>query len=276
MKTERAPTLSEFALFAMDTARAAGAVALARLSSSTTIKQVTIKTGLDDLVTQADRDAEQVIADAIRRRYPDHGLIGEEGSRVAGDEFRWIADPIDGTTNFVHGLPWFAVSLALARGDHIIVGVVYHPSGDELFVAERGAGAHLIEGQRRSRRLAVSNATALNEALVGMGLPSGRRRARQNPLLSEFSDRTREIRVMGSAALHLADVAAGREEAFIEPDLRAWDIAAGILLVEEAGGRVTDFSGDPLPSAAEPGMTGDIVASNGALHASVLALLRGR
>lgn len=276
MKTERALTLSEFALFAMETARAAGAVTLSRLSASMNVKQVTFKKGSDDLVTQADRDGEQVIAEAIRRRYPDHGLIGEEGSRVAGDEFRWIADPIDGTTNFVHGLPWFAVSLALARGDQIIVGVVYHPSGDELFVAERGAGAHLVDRERRARRLAVSKATAVNEALVGMGLPSGPERARQNPLLSEFSSRTREIRIMGSAALHLADVAAGREEAFVEPHLSAWDIAAGILLVEEAGGRVTDFSGDPLPPAAQPDMGGDVVASNGRVHDALLGVLRGR
>ncbi len=276
MKTGRALDLSAFALFAMETARAAGAVAAARLSASTDAKQVRFKKGSDDLVTQADRDGERVIAEAIRRRYPDHGLIGEEGSRVEGDEFRWIADPIDGTTNFVHGLPWFAVSLALARRDQVIVGVVYHPSGDELFVAERGAGAHLIDRERRARRLAVSKATALNEALVGMGLPSGPERARQSPLLSEFASLTREIRVMGSAALHLADVAAGREEAFIEPNLSAWDIAAGILLVEEAGGRVTDFSGDPLPSAALPDMGGDVLASNGAVHASLLTLLLGR
>ncbi len=272
MTTGRALGLSEFALFAMETARAAGAVALARLSASSGAKQVAFKTGPDDLVTQADRDAEQVIAEAIRRRYPDHGLIGEEGSRVAGDEFHWIADPIDGTTNFVHGLPWFAVSLALAHRDQVVVGVVYHPSGDELFVAERGAGAHLIGPGARARRLQVSQTGMLSEALVGMGLPSGRERARLNPLLSEFSRRTREIRVMGSAALHLADVAAGREEAFIEPTLSAWDIAAGVLLVEEAGGRVTDFAAAPLSGIR----SADVVASNGRVHAAVLDVLRGR
>lgn len=271
MTTWQAPNLSEFAAFAVEIAREAGAVAMALMSESMEIKQVAFKTGPSDLVTQADRDAEQVVVTGVRRRYPTHGLIGEEGSRLAGDEFRWIVDPIDGTANFAHGLPWFAVSLALARGDDLIVGVVYRPAGDELFVAERGAGAFLVEPGGRARRLEVSKADRLEESLVGMGLPSHGARARVSPLLSRFADLTREIRVMGSAALHLADVAAGRLEAFVEPDLRTWDIAAGVLLVEESGGRVTDFAGDPLR-----GMSGDVVASNGRLHATVLDVVRGR
>jgi myo-inositol-1(or 4)-monophosphatase len=215
---------------------------------------------------------EQVIVTGIRQRYPGHGLIGEEGSRLAGDEFRWIIDPIDGTINFVHGLPWFAVSLALARGDWLVVGVVYRPAGDELFVAERGAGAFLIEPGGRTRRLGVSSAARLGECLIGVGLPAHPARSRVSPLLVQLSDLSRELRIVGSAALHLADVAAGRLEAFVEPDLRAWDIAAGIVLVEEAGGRATDFAGAPLS-----GMTGgDVLASNGRVHDALLGVVRRR
>ncbi len=271
MRTEHAFSFSEFATFAMAIAREAGAVALARISESMEAKQVEFKAGPSNLVTQADRDAEQVIVTGIRRRYPDHGFIGEEGSQRHGDEFRWIIDPIDGTTNFAHGLPWFAVSLALAQRDDLVAGVVYHPTGGELFVAERGAGAFLIAADGRARRLAVSQTGRLGESLISVGLPAHPDRGRASPLLVHFSELTREIRVMGSAALHLADVAAGRLEAFVEPDLSAWDIAAGVLLVKEAGGRVTDFSGTPLSGVTN----GDVAASNGRLHEAVLDVIRG-
>jgi myo-inositol-1(or 4)-monophosphatase len=272
MRAEYTPNFSEFASFAMAVARDAGKATLACLAQPVEAKHVEFKTGPSNPVTQADRDAEQLIVSAIRARYPAHGFLGEEGSRRAGDEFQWIVDPIDGTINFVHGLPWFAVSLALAHRDHLVTGVVYHPGGGELFVAERGAGAFQIEPDNRARALAVSQTARLDESLIGVGLPAHPGRERASPLLVQFSEHAREIRVMGSAALHLADVAAGRLEAFVEPDLSAWDIAAGVLLVREAGGLVTDFSGSPLSGMSR----GDVAASNGRLHDTVLEVVRGR
>jgi myo-inositol-1(or 4)-monophosphatase len=271
MSAGDASRFSEFAVFASEVARAAGAAVL-RAFGVRDGAQVEFKTGPDNLVTRADREAEALIAASIRQRYPGHGLLGEEGHRQAGEEFQWIIDPIDGTINFVHGVPWFAVSLALARAGRLEVGVVYRPAGEELFVAERGAGAVLIEPSGMARRLVPSATTRLEEALIGVGLPAHPKRARANPLLTGFADQSREIRVMGSAALHLADVAAGRLDAFVEPALSAWDIAAGVLLVHEAGGRVTDFTGQPLS-----GVTGaDVVASNGRLHDAVLGVISGR
>jgi myo-inositol-1(or 4)-monophosphatase len=271
MSTGDAPRLSEFAAFASEVARAAGAMVL-RAFEARDHAQVEFKTGPDNLVTRTDREAEALIAASIGQRYPRHGLLGEEGHRQTGEEVQWIIDPIDGTINFVHGVPWFAVSLALARAERLEVGVVYRPACEELFVAERGAGAFLIGPSGAARRLAPSATGRLEESLIGVGLPAHPERSRASPLLTRFSELSREIRVMGSAALHLADVAAGRLDAFVEPHLSAWDIAAGVLLVHEAGGRVTDFAGQPLS-----GVTGaDVVASNGRLHDAVLGVISGR
>jgi myo-inositol-1(or 4)-monophosphatase len=262
------PQFSDFTVFAMDTARRAGAEAMVLFRKPMEEKHIEFK-GPTDLVTAADRRVEHVIATAVRQRFSGHGFLGEEGGRIAGTEWRWIVDPIDGTTNFAHGVPWFAVSIALEHRGTLVAGVVFHPAGGELFVAERGRGAHLIPPDGRVQRLAVSKTDVLASALLGAGLPNPPRRAPFSPALSRFADLTREIRVMGSAALHLAYVAAGRLDGFVEPDLSAWDIAAGVLLVEEAGGRVTDLLGRSLHT-----VSGDVLASNGHLHDRILEVLR--
>ncbi len=259
---------SDFTVFAIETARRAGAEAMRLFPEPMEKKQIEFK-GPTDLVTAADRRVEQVIATAVRQRFSGHGFLGEEGGLIDGTEFRWIVDPIDGTTNFAHGVPWFAVSIALEHRGKLLAGVVFDPAGDELFVAERGRGAYLILSEGRVQRLAASKANVLASALLGAGLPNPPRRAPFSPFLSRFADLTREIRVMGSAALHLAYVAAGRLDAFVEPDLSAWDIAAGVVLVEEAGGRVTDLLGRPLRT-----VSGDVLASNGHLHDRILEVFR--
>ena len=261
------PEFSDFTVFAMETARRGGAEAMSLFFQPMEEKHIEFK-GPTDLVTAGYRRVERVIATAVRRRFPGHGFLGEEGGLIDGTEFRWIVDPIDGTTNFAHGVPWFAVSIALERRGTLVAGVVFDPAGDELFVAERGRGAYLLLSEGRAQRLTVSKTNVLGSALVGAGLPNPPRRAPFSPFLSRFADLTREIRVLGSAALHLAYVAAGRLDAFIEPDLSAWDIAAGVLLVEEALGRVTDHLGRPLRP-----VSGDVLASNGHLHDRILEVL---
>ncbi len=256
-------------VFAMGAARHAAAHAMARFSAPPEEKRIEFK-GPTDLVTAADRETERILAEAVKERYLDHAFLGEEGGGTPGTEFRWIVDPIDGTTNFAHGLSWFALSIALERRGTVVAGVVFHPAANELFVAQKGNGAYVVDSGGWNR-LAVSRTDALTLALMGAGLPNTGDRAQWSPFLCRFAGLTQEIRVMGSAALHLAYVAAGRLDGFVEPALEVWDVAAGILLVEEAGGRVTDFDGQP-PLVA----SGDVAASNGRLHSSILEVLRPR
>lgn len=223
-------------------------------------------------VTEADRAAEACIVSRLREAFPDHGIVAEEGSGAPGEDGPcWYVDPLDGTTNFVHRLPWFAVSIALAEGEEVRCGVVYHPILDELFVAERGKGAWLVRGGTRAR-LRVSRVHRLQEALVATGTPSDigltGRNLREIQALAKV---TEDIRIMGSAALHLAFVAAGRLDAFWEPELNPWDAAAGALLVQEAGGVVTGMDGAPYVA-----QTRNPLATNGLLHEAMLAFLRVR
>jgi myo-inositol-1(or 4)-monophosphatase len=232
-----------------------------------------------DLVTAADRDSERLIAARIRARYPDHALLAEEGTVGAGAGdgagdgavARWLVDPIDGTSNFAHGLPWFAISIALERGGVVQCGVVAVPPLGEFYVGERGRGAYLIVGSDAPVRLAVSSIGELEAALVATGLPSGPARHGHIGTIPAVMRRAQEVRIMGAAAAHLASVAAGRLEAFWEPSLNPWDVAAGVLLVEEAGGRVTDHSGRPLRAPR-----GDLLATNGVLHDVLLEAIGGR
>jgi myo-inositol-1(or 4)-monophosphatase len=220
-----------------------------------------------DLVTVADRAVEKLIRTRLGEVFPDHGIYGEEGTRERLDaEFRWYVDPLDGTTNFAHGFPQFAVSLGLehrpagAAADAdgtLVAGVIYDPTRDELFSAERGRGAQLNE-----RRMHVSQAKDLAEALLATGFPSRKRHASPNiHFYQEFTLRSHGVRRAGSAALDLAYVACGRLDAFWEFNLNPWDTAAGILLVEESGGRVTDYAGNKYRLASD-----EILASNGAVH----------
>ena len=221
-------------------------------------------------VTEADHASEACIVSVLREAFPDHSVVAEEGQGVRHEGAPcWYVDPLDGTSNFAHRLPWFGVSVALATEDAVQVGVVYHPVLDELFVAERGCGAWLLSGGR-SVRLRVSATTRLQEALVATGTPTdigitGNNLSQIVTMLKLAED----VRQMGSAALNLCYVAAGRLEVFWEPDLQPWDVAAGALMVLEAGGIVTGMDGSPyVPSTRSP------VATNGVLHQQVLALLR--
>ncbi|HEY1254535.1 MAG TPA: inositol monophosphatase family protein [Terracidiphilus sp.] len=217
-----------------------------------------------DLVTVADRTSEQLIRERLAAAFPEHGIYGEEGTRDRLEgEFRWYVDPLDGTTNFAHGFPQFCVSLGLEQrpaglapeaDGRLVAAVIYDPLRDELFTAERGGGARL-----NGRPLRVSRTPVLAESLLATGFPSHKQHRNPNiHFYHEFTLRSHGVRRAGSAALDLAYVAAGRLDGFWEFNLNPWDTAAGILLVEEAGGRVTDFSGKPVRLDSR-----EILASNG-------------
>ena len=226
-----------------------------------------------DIVTVADRTAEKLIRERLAEAFPEHGIYGEEGTRDRLDgEFRWYVDPLDGTTNFAHGFPQFCVSLGLEKrpkgispGEDgtLVAAVIYDPLRDELFAVERGRGARL-----NGRPMHVSRTPELAEALVATGFPSRKRHDNPNiHFYQEFTLRSHGVRRAGSAALDLAYVAAGRLDGFWEFNLNPWDTAAGILLVEEAGGRVTDFSGNKFKLDSR-----EILASNSLIHAELVGL----
>ena len=220
--------------------------------------------GLHDLVSYVDQETERRLVAGLRQLLPGAGFITEEGTAgpdTRAEEFTWIIDPLDGTTNFVHGLPVYSISVALLRGPELVVGVVHEVNRDESFRAVRGGGAFCNELPIR-----VTDVPALGGALIATGFPYkdfGRMPAYLQ-LLGAFMSRSHGVRRLGSAAVDLAYVAAGRCEAFFEFNLNSYDVAAGILLVEEAGGRVTQFlvDGDPLFGR-------EVVASNGLLHAEI-------
>ena len=197
----------------------------------------------NDFVTEIDQMAERDIIETIRRSHPDHGFLGEESGRSGGDEFIWIIDPLDGTTNFLHGFPTFAVSLACEYRGRLEHGVIYDPMRQELFTASRGDGAQ-VDG----RRIRVSKQMELEGALIGTGFPY-RANARWTDeylaMLKAVMERTAGIRRPGAASLDLAYVAAGRTDGFWEIGLNAWDTAAGTLLITEAGGRIGTLTGQP-------------------------------
>jgi myo-inositol-1(or 4)-monophosphatase len=218
--------------------------------------------GEADLVTEADRGSEALIRKRIKSLWPDHDIQGEEEGLIdTGSEYRWYVDPLDGTTNLAHSFPVFCVSLGLERQGQLIGGVVYDPTRDELFTAERGSGALL-----NSEPIHVSKISKLNESLVATGFPSHKRH--QNPNIHFYHQitlRTHGIRRAGSAALDLCYVAAGRLEGFWEFNLNPWDTAAGVLMVEEAGGRVSGFDGEPFQINSN-----ETLASNGLLHGQLV------
>ncbi len=259
----------DFVAVAERVARDAGAILTDLLPETQAVKQVAFKRNPTDLVTRADREAEDVIVRALRSAFPSHGILGEEGSKVAGDDYQWFIDPLDGTTNFAHGIPLFAVSIGLALRGQVVAGVVYHPPLDEMFVAERGGGAFL--GQTGGGlALRVSEISTVADGVVATGLPYDiRDTGRNTAQIAALTRVAQEVRVLGAAALHLAYVAAGRLECFWEPGLNPWDIAAGSLLVEEAGGAVTDTGGRPFRVEMS-----DVLATNGRIHQEMISLLR--
>ena len=228
-----------------------------------------------DVVTVADRTVEKLIRTRLAEVFPEHGVYGEEGTREGLDrEFRWYVDPLDGTTNFAHGFPQFCVSMGMERREAglkpeedgtLLAAVIYDPMRDELFAAERGQGATV-----NGTALSVSRTADLAEALVATGFPS--RKRHQNPNIHfyhEFTLRSHGVRRAGSAALDLAYVAAGRLEAFWEFNLNPWDTAAGILLVTEAGGRVSDFAGEAVQLDSR-----EVLASNGLIHDELVRMFQ--
>jgi len=218
--------------------------------------------GAVDLVTIADRQSEALILERIRKQFPTHDVMGEEGTRIeTGSEYKWYVDPLDGTTNFAHGYPVFCVSLAVERKGKRVAGVVYDPTRDEMFSAELGGGARLNDNA-----ILVSKTATLGESLLATGFPSQKRH--KNPNIYFYQQLTLHshgVRRAGSAALDLCNVASGRFDGFWEFNLNPWDTAAGVLILEEAGGKVTDFSGGEFQIASH-----ETLGSNGLVHDALL------
>lgn len=227
------------------------------------------KANIYDIVTAGDKAAEAVIVPALREAYPDHRIVSEEGGGAdAGAEdadYFWYIDPIDGTTNFAHNLPLFSVSIALADRDmHPLVGVVYNPVANEMFSAARGYGATL-----NGQPIHVTDTVDIAQSLLATGYPSDKTLARAwNDTWLDMLMQARDIRRLGSAALDLAFVASGRTDGFWEGHVNAWDVQAGLLLVTEAGGRISDFRGNEGPNLYNGSQ---VVASNGQIHDVMLA-----
>jgi myo-inositol-1(or 4)-monophosphatase len=229
--------------------------------------QVSLK-GPANFVTAADRRAEETLRAELTRARPGYGFLGEEGGRHQGSDqtHTWIVDPLDGTTNFLHGIPQFAISIALERSGTIVAGLVYNPASDELFTAERGKGAFLND-----QRLRVAGRKRLAEAVVACGLPHyghGDIALGQRELVA-VQEKVAGLRRFGAASLDLAFLAAGRFDGYWERSLSPWDMAAGLLLVREAGGFVTDLDGGDAMFAK-----GHIIAGNETMHRELLAILK--
>ncbi len=218
-----------------------------------------------DLVTAADKASEKLITDRIQKELPGHDLFGEEGTRTnTGSDYRWYIDPLDGTTNFAHGFPVFCVSLGLEYKGELIAGVVYDPTRDELFAAEKGSGASL-----NGERIEVSKVSNLAECLTGTGFPSHKRHKNPNIFFYHvITLRTHGVRRAGSAALDLANIASGRLDGFWEFNLNPWDTAAGVVLVREAGGKVSHFNGSEWSLDSK-----ETLATNGLVHDDMIKVM---
>jgi myo-inositol-1(or 4)-monophosphatase len=224
------------------------------------------KKGVIDLVTEADTASEKRIIDTIRSAYPGHDILAEESGLIIGDgKYQWIIDPLDGTTNFAHGLDVYSVSIAFSVAGQVVMGVVFSPAGGELFAAIKGKGATL-----NGKAIRVSSTESIADSLLVTGFPYNARDM-MAPLLTRFSNcmaASQGIRRFGSAAIDLCYVACGRFDGFWEENLKPWDTAAGALIAEEAGGRVTNFQNSPFSNDMA-----QIVATNGFIHSEMLVLL---
>lgn len=220
----------------------------------------------NDYVTEVDRRSEHEIIQVIRKAYPDHAILGEESGFSEGNEFCWVIDPLDGTTNYIHGFPHFSISIAVKKNDQLEAGVIYDPVRNELFTAARGKGAVLND-----RRIRVSALKKLEDALIGTGFPH-REIEHFVPflkILESIFPQCAGIRRAGSAALDLAYVAAGRLDGFWEAHLKEWDMAAGALIIQEAGGITGDFLGEKNFLA-----TGNIIAGNSKIYTAMLDVIQ--
>jgi myo-inositol-1(or 4)-monophosphatase len=217
-----------------------------------------------DLVTEADRASEQLVIDRLRSHFPTHAIVAEEcGGHAGASDYCWYVDPLDGTTNFAHGFPMFNVTMALEHSGELIAGVIFDPVRNEMFASERGSGAYL-----NNRRIHVSTVGRLEEALVATGFPSRKRHLHVNVhFYYQLAMLTHGVRRAGSAALDLAYVASGRLDGFWEFGLNPWDMAAGILLIREAGGKCSDMEGGPANLRGQ-----HLLADNGLVHDQLLAV----
>jgi myo-inositol-1(or 4)-monophosphatase len=255
--------MNPYKLLAVQAAMKAGAVLKKRMGSKRTIGFK----GPINLVTEMDLLSEKIIVDEIERHFPDHAVLAEERPAVEKtSRFLWIIDPLDGTTNYAHGYPVFSVSIALAREGQIVLGVVYDPTRDELFTAERGKGARL-----NGRKIRVSSEANLSRSLLATGFPYDLRETTVNNFdhFRHLALRAQAVRRGGSAALDLCYVAAGRFDGYWEMKLGPWDIAAGTLMVAEAGGQITDFLGRPLHLSGK-----HVLASNGKIHPAMRRIIK--
>jgi myo-inositol-1(or 4)-monophosphatase len=249
--------------FAVETARDAGRILLERYGRTHTVT----KKGDINLVTEADLASEQLIIERIRSHFPKHAILAEESGSAVVDgssEWKWIIDPLDGTTNFAHGYPCFAVTIACEYNGEIIVGVTHDPTRNETFAAERGKGATL-----NNKPIRVSDTDELGNALIVTGFPYDfKKRENFSRHLTTFLLKSRGVRRDGSAAIDMAYVACGRFDGFWEEGLNPWDMAAGVLLIEEAGGQVTGYGGSEFDIYNPP-----VLATNGFIHDQMASIL---
>ena len=251
---------------AVRAARAAGDIIVRSMDKIDRLKVTTKRN--NDFVSEIDRKAEEAIIDIIRQSYPEHGILAEESGAQGEDaEFQWIIDPLDGTTNFLHGFPQFSVSIALKQKNRIIMGVIYDPVSQELFSASKGDGAQL-----NGKKIRVSGQIGLRGSLLSTGFPYHDQSYLETYLktMKQLMAPAAGIRRPGSAALDLAWLAAGRTDGFWEFNLNAWDIAAGILIVREAGGIITDFQGGDNYLK-----TGDIIAASPKVFPEMMKIITG-
>ncbi|SNB46068.1 inositol monophosphatase family protein [Geobacter sp. DSM 9736] len=254
--------MQQYLEVAIDAAREAGGLQRQRLW----LEHDIVFKGATDLVTEVDRMCDSLITERISRSFPDHDILAEEsGHQAQQSAYKWIIDPLDGTTNYAHGFPWFCVSIALEIEGTVGMGVIYHPMMDELFTVIQGEGAFL-----NGSRISVSGRGPIRNTLLATGFPYDRTRENENNFENfvNFHMEARGIRRAGAAALDLAYVAAGRLDGYWECKLKPWDVAAGQLLVKEAGGEVTGYSGETYSIYNHR-----IVASNSIIHEEMLAVL---
>jgi myo-inositol-1(or 4)-monophosphatase len=256
--------MNDFIQAAEEACRIAGALQLEGLKRE---KQIEFK-GSINLVTDVDKACEKAIVEVLQGRFPEHDILAEEGSgRRKDSEYKWIIDPLDGTTNYAHGYRLFCVSIALEHKGEIVAGAVYEPNRDEMFLAEKGGGAAL-----NGEKISVSAVGDLNHAMLATGFAYNVRETSNNNLdhFEKFLMKSQAIRRDGVAAIDLCYVAAGRYDGFWELNLFPWDVAAGYLMIQEAGGKVSDFRGKGFEVYSK-----EILASNGKLHHAMTALLSG-
>jgi myo-inositol-1(or 4)-monophosphatase len=249
---------------AIKAARRAGEIIVRGLARFEGVE--TASKGLNDFVTSIDHAAEAAIIETLGEAYPHHAFLAEESGATGTGENIWIIDPLDGTTNFLHGIPQFAISIGLQREGVIIAGVIYNPANDELYIAERGKGAFLND-----QRLRVAGRRKLDECVIGCGLPHIGRgdHAQSRQELTAIQERVAGLRRFGAASLDLAFIAAGRLDGYWERNLQPWDIAAGQIMIREAGGVISGMEGDD-----DPLKTGHVVCGNEFVHKELVKILK--